>query len=60
MLKPVSSIGFSGCKKNGLDSLYPNLVEIDEDVREEYWVEIRNQPEMKEKRSFKSEGKYSR
>jgi hypothetical protein len=26
----------SGCKKNGLDSLYPNLVEIDEDLRAEY------------------------
>ena len=50
----------SGCKKNGLDSLYPNQVEIDEDVREEYWVQIRNQPDMKEKRAFKSEGKYSK
>ena len=26
----------SGCKKDGLDSLYANVVEIDEDVREEY------------------------
>jgi len=41
----------SGCKKNGLDRLYGErlLIEIDEDVREEYWVEIRNQPEDKHK-----------
>lgn len=50
----------SGCKKNGLDSLYPNRVEIDEDVREEYWVKIRNKPELKEKRYFKCLGKYSK
>jgi hypothetical protein len=31
----------SGCKKNGKDTLYPGIVEIDEDVREEYWGEIR-------------------
>lgn len=32
----------SGCKKDGLDSLCANVIEIDEDVREEYWVKIRN------------------
>ena len=42
----------SGCKKDGLDSLYPNLIEIDEDIREEYWVKIRNKPELKETCSF--------
>ena len=50
----------SGCKKDGLDSLYANLVEIDEDVREEYWVKIRNKPELKETSSFKCLGKYSK
>jgi hypothetical protein len=50
----------SGCKKDGLDSLYANLVEIDDDVREEYWVEIRNEPELKDTRSFKCLGKYSK
>jgi hypothetical protein len=50
----------SGCKKDGLDSLYANLIEIDEDVREEYWVTIRNKPEHKEMRSFKCRGKYSK
>ena len=50
----------SGCKKDGLDSLYANLVEIDEDVREEYWVKIRKKPELKAQRSFKCAGKYSK
>lgn len=49
----------SGCKKNGGDSLYSNAVEIDDDVREEYWTNIRSKPEMKEVRSFRSPGKYS-
>lgn len=37
----------SGPKKNGADALYATNVptEIDEDVREEYWREIRKQPE---------------
>jgi hypothetical protein len=50
----------SGCKKDGLDSLYANEIEIDEDVREEYWVSIRNRPDLKNKGSFKSVGKYSK
>jgi len=39
----------SGCKKGGGDRLYvSNLpVEIDEDVREEYWTTIRCKPEYK-------------
>ena len=37
----------SGPKKNGQDrhSCGGGAVEIDEDVREEYWVKIRNQPQ---------------
>ena len=50
----------SGCKKDGLDSLYANVIEIDEDVREEYWVKIRNKPEFKAMRSFKCIGKYAK
>ena len=50
----------SGCKKDGLDSLYPNEIEIDEDVREEYWVTIRNRPELKKNACFKCQGKYSK
>lgn len=38
----------SGCKKSGADRLYKsNLpIEIDEDVREEYWTKIRELPEQ--------------
>ena len=50
----------SGCKKDGLDSLYANEIEVDEDVREEYWVTIRNRPDLKKKGSFKCVGKYSK
>ena len=35
----------SGPKKNGEDRLYGGVVEVDEDVREEYWAQIRHQPE---------------
>jgi len=37
----------SGCKRNGKDRHWAGggPVEIDDDVREEYWTEIRNQPE---------------
>src|SRR5260370_30971294 len=35
----------SGCKKGGHDRLYPGLIEIDPDVREEYWKEIRALPQ---------------
>jgi len=37
----------SGPRKDGKDRLYPqstNPVEIDEDVRQEYWTEIRGLP----------------
>jgi hypothetical protein len=39
----------SGPKKNGEDSLYATNIstEIDEDVREEYWTEIRKKPQLK-------------
>jgi hypothetical protein len=37
----------SGCKRDGSDRLYGERipVEIDDDAREEYWTEIRGQPE---------------
>jgi hypothetical protein len=37
----------SGCKKRGGDRLYGGLIDIDEDVREEYWVKIRGMPQYK-------------
>ncbi|HJU56435.1 MAG TPA: hypothetical protein VJ715_17760 [Pyrinomonadaceae bacterium] len=48
----------SGCKKNGADALYSTTVEVDEDVREEYWVVIRRKPELKRIKSFRCPGKY--
>ena len=43
----------SGPKKRGGDALYATNIptEIDEDVREEYWTEIRKQPERKDETS---------
>jgi hypothetical protein len=42
----------SGPKKDGTDRLYGERlpIEIDEDVREEYWTTIRKQPENRERR----------
>jgi hypothetical protein len=41
----------SGCKKRGGDRLYAGgSIEIDEDTREEYWVEIRNRPDLRHER----------
>jgi len=48
----------SGCKRSGRDRLYPGTIEIDEDVREEYWCEIRNQPEKKTQAVIRCTGKY--
>jgi len=50
----------SGCKKDGTDALYPTTVEIDEDVREEYWTQIRNQPASAKATSFKLGSKYTK
>lgn len=49
----------SGCKKNGRDRLYSGTVEIDDDVREEYWTTVRKQPEKKDVKSVRARGKYS-
>lgn len=48
----------SGCKKNGEDRLYGGTVEIDEDVREEYWTKIRKVAEKKTAGSIRTTGKY--
>lgn len=53
------SYWISGCKKKGDDTLYPGIIEIDEDVRKEYWTEIRELPENVRKRSFRTVGKYT-
>jgi hypothetical protein len=43
----------SGCKRRGGDRLYVSNVpiQIDEDVREEYWRDIRGQPERVNERT---------
>jgi hypothetical protein len=43
----------SGPKKDGTDQLYATgkRVAIDDDVREEYWTEIRGQPEKKARKT---------
>ncbi len=48
----------SGCRKDGCDALYSTTAEIDEDVREEYWLEIRSLPESKHISSIKVGSKY--
>ena len=42
----------SGCRQDGQDRLYGERVpvEIDEDVREEYWTKIRKLPKNKSKK----------
>ena len=40
----------SGPKKRGGDRLYPGIIHIDPDVREEYWTEIRGLPEKKDQK----------
>ena len=49
----------SGPKKNGQDTLYPDRVEIDENVRIEYWRDIRKLEVSIHESSFRSEGKHA-
>lgn len=48
----------SGCKKRGGDRLYGGVVEIDDDVREEYWTTIREMPSSKDQQAIRGNGKY--
>jgi hypothetical protein len=50
----------SGPRKDGNDSLYPDTVEIDDDVRVEYWTAIRRLPENSQVSSFRAPGKHSK
>ena len=50
----------SGPKKDSQDTLYPGVVEIDEDVREEYWTTIRKRPDLAANTSYRSLGKHHR
>jgi hypothetical protein len=48
----------SGCRKDGRDALYSTTAEIDDDVREEYWADIRSMPENSHISSIKVWSKY--
>ncbi len=48
----------SGCHKDGRDALYSTTAEIDDDVREEYWLEIRGIPENSHLSSIRVKSKY--
>jgi hypothetical protein len=48
----------SGCKKRGGDRLYAGTIEIDEDVREEYWTEIRALPDEQKTTRIRCVGKH--
>lgn len=48
----------SGCKRRGGDTLYGGVVEIDDDVREEYWKQIRKEPSKSHTAQLKDLGKY--
>jgi hypothetical protein len=50
----------SGPKKDGNDPLYKGVVEIDDDINEEYWTVIRDRPDMVGTKSYKSLGKHSK
>lgn len=50
----------SGPRRDGNDALYPMTIEIDDDVREEYWSEIRKRPDLANCRSYRSGGRHSR
>ncbi len=49
----------SGCKKRGGNRLYSGTIEIDADVREQYWENIRKLPQNKHLATIKCNGKYA-
>ena len=56
-IKTYEEFWISNPRKDGNDSLFPAMIEIDEDVREEYWNSIRNEPNNCKSTFFKSPGK---
>lgn len=46
----------TSCRNNGLDTLEPQLIEIDEDVQQEYWLGVRKLPANVGSLSFQSPG----
>lgn len=50
----------SNPRQDGNDSLFPTEISIDEDVREVYWLEIRQDPSNVDRTTYKSKGKTKR
>ena len=48
----------SGPNKNGQDRMYGGIVEIDEDAKEEYWINIRKLSENKNNNSYRCQSIY--
>ena len=48
---------FSHCQKDGMDSLEPVTVSIDDDVQKEYWEQIRKTPDLAGQSKYQSPGK---
>ncbi len=57
-VETIEGYWISACKKNGRDRLYPGTIEIDDDAKEEYLIEIRNMPERKNQKIIRCIGKY--
>lgn len=55
-----SSAWISRPRRDGLDALYPQVVMVDEDVRDEYWSAICGRPEHAGQAEFKRPGKYTK
>ncbi len=50
----------SRCRKDGNVSLYGAIVEIDDDVRSDYWIDIRQEPHNSHLTQYRSPGKHSK
>lgn len=47
----------SNPRRDGNDSLFPAVIDIDEAVREEYWTDIRREPSKSSDSKYRSTGK---
>jgi hypothetical protein len=50
----------SGPRKDGQDTLYPGVVEVDEDVRTEYWRDVRGEPARIAEVTYRSLGAHGK
>ena len=51
-------VWITGCKKRGGDRLYSGTITIDDDVRKEYWTDIRRLPDRVNESLIRCIGKY--